>query len=826
MSSRLVALTGALSLVACCLAPSLASAQAGSTVTPDRLTYVVNKDLAGERWTITMNLASVDPPRLINVTGNVFRPGGGPPSFIWCQIRPDSTGNLSDPNSTFALRCYGTSACGQTATACARDDWRLIAERVEIQARFFLPEGVSIQSGAAPASAPAALAPITSAASTPPASPAQAASRGATLPPDASQFLVNKDVGDERWSISLNLVPSQSGALDSQTILDALNRGRIDNRLLSVTGNVFPPDGGAQFVYCQELAESQGNLADPSSPFVFSCVGTGACQRSPEECAREEWRDIPAGERLTLPASFFLPEAGLPAPPLSDSDLIVIGRTSDPPSIEVPIGGASSALGSPAGGCAVGQSCSVPVGSCGTVQGQLVDGDAGCACRIDRVPPECILCDGGSNACGGECQYQAGGATARGTCLPFSSSSGDCACVATDPSNPGTQGICGGSLNATCPEDRCCADDPRDGCDPSRGDHECAGICVDSGGCDPTTSQCGQCLDQRGASGGSCGGSSLEPGQDCCGDTGFCDSCFCEAGSSCVTDASEDFCCPTSTPLYCPFDDICIPDGADCCPTGDYCGVGYECTPNPEECCPVANPWYCPDGSGCIEQGGVCCAGDGFCSGGQFCGRDGRSCIPAGKVDCGANGAYCEPGQICVPNGDGFGCRDATSACPDGSSCPGGFVCTWDEEICCSANSPTLCEDGCYEAGASCCDQGGGCDAGSTCTSDPDLCCSAETPFLCPGTTLCTADARECCGDGRYCDTGLVCTNDPGLCCPAETPVLCPNRQDCAVDLAGCNSGLTAGTSSISSVTEAPAGSRPATPRLQTTGEQSSRLDS
>lgn len=824
MSFRLYALRSALVVLTGCLLPSLASAQAGSTVTPDRLTYVVNKDLAGERWTITMNLATASPPRLINVTGNVFRPGGGPPAFIWCQIRTDSRGDLSDPTSVFSLRCYGTDACGSTATACARENWTLIAERVDIPASFFLPGRVAPAAGAVPDSGRASPSRIDLHAEAPPSAPAQAASRGATLPPDASQFLVNKDVGGERWSISLNLVPAQSDVLNSQTILDRLNRGRIDNRLLSVTGNVFSPDGGAQFVFCQELAESQGNLANPASEFLFSCVGTDACQRTPEECAREEWRDIPNGERLALPASFFLPEGGLPAPPLSDPGIVVIGRTSDPPSIIVPNLSTASTLGSAAGGCAVGQPCSVAVGSCSAVSGSLVETAAGCGCQIAQVPPACVLCQSGSDSCGGECSYQAGGRTVRGSCLPFSSGSDDCACVATDPSNPATLGICGGPLNATCPDGRCCADDPRDGCDPKRGDHECSGICVDSSGCDPLVSQCGLCLDQRGASGGSCGASALQPGQDCCADTGFCTSCFCEAGAVCVTDANEDFCCPTSKPLYCPFDDICIPDGADCCPSGGYCGVGYECTSDPNACCPAAKPWFCPDGSGCIAQGGVCCAGDGFCPGGQFCGRDGRSCIPAGRVDCGRDGFSCAPGQICVPDGAGFRCQTATGSCPDGSSCPNGFVCTWNDEICCAADAPTLCEEGCFEAGTSCCDQGGVCLAGFTCTSDPDLCCPDETPFLCPGTSTCTADARECCGDGRTCNSGYVCTADPGLCCPAERPVLCPNRRDCAIDISLCDGQAVAGISSVGDDAAGSVESMRAVPRVGTAEQPVPRI--
>lgn len=805
-------------ILACPLVmPARVCAQAGTAVTPDRFTYIVNKDLAGERWTITVNLASVDPPRLISVTGNVYRPEGGPPSFIWCQIRSDSSGSLSDPDSAFALRCYGSDACSSSATACARTEWRLIAERVDIAAGFFLPGGAGFRAGEASpresrrdgAAAALHLTPG------PAAAPAQNPSRGATLPPDGSQFLVNKDVGSLRWSISLNLVPSLpgTGPLDSQTIIDQVNRGRLDNRLLSVTGNVFPPDGGEpQFVFCQELSDSRGDLADPASEFVFSCVGTGACERTPEECSREEWRDIPGANRLVLPAGFFLPEGGLPPPPLSDPVLIVIGRTSDPPSLLVSAFDTTTSQGTAAGGCAAGQPCSVPVGSCPAVTGRLVDDGSGCACLIEDVPNECILCDGGSSSCGGECQYSVRGRTARGRCLPFSSSSTDCACFATDPSNPATIGICGGSLNATCPEGRCCADDPRDGCDPARGDGECAGICVDSGGCDATASQCGICVDQRGATGEICGGTELEPGQDCCADTGFCTNCFCEAGATCVSDASADRCCPTSDSLYCPTSNLCIPDGADCCPNGNYCGAGYECTPS--VCCPTARPWQCvTTPTRCGPEGLVCCDSGGFCPSGQTCGSDGRSCIPAGLVDCG-NGNSCGPGQLCVSSDDGLFCDTPTRQCPNGNRCPAGSVCSSAGESCCPEDTPIRCGAGCFATGVSCCDTGAVCAPGYTCTSDPSTCCPVERPFLCPGSRTCTADARQCCGDGRACNDGFVCTIDPDRCCPAEAPLLCPNRVTCQSDLSLC--GRAPGALAAPFSAAEPAGSRPASPSLGT----------
>jgi hypothetical protein len=86
--------------LALCL-PTPGSAQSGTTLTPDRRTFLVNKDLGAERWTISAGLATNDVESVISVTGNVFRADGGSPSFVLCQIRDDSAGSLSDPRACF-----------------------------------------------------------------------------------------------------------------------------------------------------------------------------------------------------------------------------------------------------------------------------------------------------------------------------------------------------------------------------------------------------------------------------------------------------------------------------------------------------------------------------------------------------------------------------------------------------------------------------------------------------------------------------------------------------------------------------------------------------
>ena len=70
-----------------------------------------------------------------------------------------------------------------------------------------------------------------------------AQNRGVQFTPDGKRILVNKDVGSERWAITLN----ENG---------------------SATGNVFRSDGGAPaFIFCAPLA----------TPNSFECFGADAC---------------------------------------------------------------------------------------------------------------------------------------------------------------------------------------------------------------------------------------------------------------------------------------------------------------------------------------------------------------------------------------------------------------------------------------------------------------------------------------------------------------------------------------------------------------------
>ena len=521
---------GALLAVALLSFAATANAQTGATLTPNQRNYMVNKDIGAERWTINLNLATSDPASVVNATGNIFRADGGPPSFVLCQVRPDSNGTLNDPASTFRFTCQGTDACQTTATQCAREDWQGISQDVPIAASFFLPAaGLGSPASAAGASAPVAartsnvtarLRALLRAAwsglrvwvaggsrlVTPSSAIAQANERGATLSLDNLNFLVNKDVGAERWSISLNFVPTQS------------EQGGIVPRLESVTGNVFQPDGSPpSFIYCTPRGDSTGSLDDPLTEFRFSCQGTSACDSTARDCAQNRWALI--SDDVRLPSGFFLPPGGLPATVQSDPEIVVIGRTSDPPSIVsgdfTTTAGASSER--PSGACPTGETCFVSqLGSCEDVRGRVIEAEGiGCGCFVENVSGQCVGCgDGASGQCGGDCAFPVGGAQARGQCLPFTPGSSDCACYAVGSGQSQTVQGCGGPQNAGCSGDRCCTDDPRDGCDPFDGGAGCFGICVAADGCNPAVEQCGSCLAPDGQF---CGNRSQEGSEECDG---------------------------------------------------------------------------------------------------------------------------------------------------------------------------------------------------------------------------------------------------------------------------------------------------------------------
>jgi hypothetical protein len=127
---------------------ALAQAPAGSTLSPDGLGFLVSKDLAGERWAISLSFiprfdagGAIASYTLRSVSGNVFPTDGGPPAFVFCEVTAASQGDLGNPGSVFRLRCFGSSACATNAIECAQNDFRVIAEDVAVPASFFLPPG-------------------------------------------------------------------------------------------------------------------------------------------------------------------------------------------------------------------------------------------------------------------------------------------------------------------------------------------------------------------------------------------------------------------------------------------------------------------------------------------------------------------------------------------------------------------------------------------------------------------------------------------------------------------------------------------------------------
>jgi hypothetical protein len=110
------------------------------------------------------------------------------------------------------------------------------------------------------------------------AAAAQTRGSGIQLGPDSARYLISKDVAGNRWAISYNLSDK------------------------TVTGNVFPTDGGEpQFVWCEEIARTSS--PDPAAVQVtLRCFGAPPCDRAP--CAADAW--VPIGD-VPVPGSFLLP---------------------------------------------------------------------------------------------------------------------------------------------------------------------------------------------------------------------------------------------------------------------------------------------------------------------------------------------------------------------------------------------------------------------------------------------------------------------------------------------------------------------------------------
>lgn len=221
----------------------------GIQVTPDG-GVLVNKDVGDQRWTITRNI--------LTYTGNVFLADGGDPLFLYCRQQGEDDENL-------LLSCSGAGSCSETSCP----EFEFIAD-VTLPESFFTPPtdigplAGSIQEAvrrASPGSAAAA------AAATGRALGGVRAS-GIQITPDGERILINKDVGDQRWSIKRDL-------------------GN-----LTVTGNIFQLDGGdPQFLFCEQLNETDDSVQ-------LRCSSAASCS----EVACPEFEFI---ADVDLPKSFF-----------------------------------------------------------------------------------------------------------------------------------------------------------------------------------------------------------------------------------------------------------------------------------------------------------------------------------------------------------------------------------------------------------------------------------------------------------------------------------------------------------------------------------------
>ncbi len=101
-------------------ASAVADVARGVQLTPEGTRTLINKDVGGERWTITRNGDGT-------VTGNVFLSGGGAPKFVWCSEK-------SGAADVVDLACFGADAC--VPGACRSADWQFIAT-VSLPQSFF-----------------------------------------------------------------------------------------------------------------------------------------------------------------------------------------------------------------------------------------------------------------------------------------------------------------------------------------------------------------------------------------------------------------------------------------------------------------------------------------------------------------------------------------------------------------------------------------------------------------------------------------------------------------------------------------------------------------
>ena len=108
---------------------------------------------------------------------------------------------------------------------------------------------------------------------------AETRASGSQMTPDSRRYLINKNVGPERWAISFNLQDR------------------------TVTGNVFRSDGAApSFVWCTVASETPA--PDPAAnQYLLDCRGADQCPEAP--CSDDDWTLIRDG--IPIDGAFLLP---------------------------------------------------------------------------------------------------------------------------------------------------------------------------------------------------------------------------------------------------------------------------------------------------------------------------------------------------------------------------------------------------------------------------------------------------------------------------------------------------------------------------------------
>lgn len=219
-------------------------AQSDLEVSPDGERILISKDVSGARWAITYE------PTDGIVTGNVFPLDGSPPQFLWCR----EVGPLGAP--MVELECHQAEGC---------TNWQRLGSVVPIPRSFFDPERRSERASERRTERRMGN-----------GSGAAALSR---YGPSGWPLLISKDVGDERWTLSVEG--------DGSVFGNVFSSDEDPPTFLSCA----PTDGTAPetvALNCSVLADGAstpvGNVEIPRDFLRPRCAGTRSPAPSEDRC--------------------------------------------------------------------------------------------------------------------------------------------------------------------------------------------------------------------------------------------------------------------------------------------------------------------------------------------------------------------------------------------------------------------------------------------------------------------------------------------------------------------------------------------------------------